>query len=152
MNRRTFGSRAALSSSYVLRISFGVIPPFASASIFTLTKLMPLRITGGRCGCGVAGGCAGGCPSTVPGTGWARTPAPRPTTSRPAARRRACARIADDNIPSMAEQTMEHAQPLTRLAEDEVLFRDSVREFADGQIRPLVREMDEQAKIPRALV
>jgi acyl-CoA dehydrogenase len=52
----------------------------------------------------------------------------------------------------MAKQTMEHAQPLTQLAEDEVLFRDSVRKFADGQIRPLVREMDEQAKIPRALV
>ena len=52
----------------------------------------------------------------------------------------------------MAEQTMEHAQPLTVLAEDEVLFRDSVREFAEAQIRPLVREMDEQAKIPRVLV
>jgi acyl-CoA dehydrogenase len=52
----------------------------------------------------------------------------------------------------MAEQTMEHAQPLTLLAEDEVLFRDSVREFAEGQIRPLVREMDEHAKIPRSLV
>jgi alkylation response protein AidB-like acyl-CoA dehydrogenase len=52
----------------------------------------------------------------------------------------------------MAEQTMEHAQPLTVLAEDEGLFRDSVREFADRQIRPLVREMDEQAKIPRALI
>ena len=47
---------------------------------------------------------------------------------------------------------MEHAQPLTLLAEDETLFRGSVREFAEGQIRPLVREMDEQAKIPRALV
>ena len=34
----------------------------------------------------------------------------------------------------MAEQTMEHAQPLTVLAEDEQLFRDSVREFADGVI------------------
>ena len=52
----------------------------------------------------------------------------------------------------MAEQTIEHAQPLTVLAEDEALFRDSVREFAEGQIRPLVREMDEQAKMPRALV
>ena len=52
----------------------------------------------------------------------------------------------------MAEQTIEHAQPLTVLAEDESLFRDSVREFAEGQIRPLVREMDEQAKIPRALI
>ena len=52
----------------------------------------------------------------------------------------------------MAEQTLEHAQPLTLLADDETLFRDSVREFAEGQVRPLVREMDEQAKIPRALV
>jgi alkylation response protein AidB-like acyl-CoA dehydrogenase len=52
----------------------------------------------------------------------------------------------------MAHQTMEHPQPLTLLAEDEVLFRDSVREFAEAQIRPLVREMDEHAKIPRSLV
>ena len=41
------------------------------------------------------------------------------------------------------------AQPLTTLSEDERLFRDSVYEFADREIRPLVREMDEQAKIPR---
>ena len=52
----------------------------------------------------------------------------------------------------MAEQTLEHAQPLTVLAEDELIFRDSVREFALAQVRPLVREMDEQAKVPRALV
>src|SRR6476646_8727119 len=52
----------------------------------------------------------------------------------------------------MAEQTIEHAQPLTLLAEDEALFRDSVREFAERQVRPLVREMDEQAKIPKDLV
>jgi alkylation response protein AidB-like acyl-CoA dehydrogenase len=42
--------------------------------------------------------------------------------------------------------------PLTTLAEDEQLLRDSVREFARGQIRPLVAEMDEHAKIPRALI
>ena len=48
--------------------------------------------------------------------------------------------------------TMEHAPALTVLAEDEALFRESVREFADRRIRPLVREMDEQAKIPRDLV
>jgi alkylation response protein AidB-like acyl-CoA dehydrogenase len=52
----------------------------------------------------------------------------------------------------MAEQTMEHAQPLTLLAEDELLFRGSVREFAEGNIRPLVREMDEEARIPRSLI
>src|SRR5499427_11075974 len=52
----------------------------------------------------------------------------------------------------MAEKTLEHAQPLTVFAEDEVIFRDSVREFAEAQVRPLVREMDEHAKIPRPLV
>jgi alkylation response protein AidB-like acyl-CoA dehydrogenase len=52
----------------------------------------------------------------------------------------------------MAEQTIEHAQPLTVFAEDEAIFRDSVREFAQAQVRPLVREMDEHAKIPRALL
>src|SRR3954463_8598672 len=52
----------------------------------------------------------------------------------------------------MAQETLEHAQPLTVLAEDELIFRDSVREFANAQVRPLVREMDEHAKIPRALV
>jgi alkylation response protein AidB-like acyl-CoA dehydrogenase len=41
---------------------------------------------------------------------------------------------------------------LTRLAEDESLFRDSVYEFADREIRPLVRDMDEHARIPRALI
>jgi alkylation response protein AidB-like acyl-CoA dehydrogenase len=49
-------------------------------------------------------------------------------------------------------ETLEHASALTVLAEDEALFRDSVREFAQARIRPLVREMDEQAKIPRDLV
>jgi len=38
------------------------------------------------------------------------------------------------------------------LSEDERLLRDSVREFAEAQVRPLVREMDEQARIPRSLV
>jgi short-chain 2-methylacyl-CoA dehydrogenase len=42
--------------------------------------------------------------------------------------------------------------PLTVLSDDERLFRDSVYEFADREIRPHVREMDEKAKIPRPLV
>ena len=41
---------------------------------------------------------------------------------------------------------------LTDLSEDERILRDSIREFAEGQIRPLVREMDEHAKIPKDLV
>jgi alkylation response protein AidB-like acyl-CoA dehydrogenase len=42
--------------------------------------------------------------------------------------------------------------PLTALSDDEQLLRASVREFAEGSIRPLVREMDEHAKIPRSLI
>ncbi len=42
--------------------------------------------------------------------------------------------------------------PLTRLSEDERLLRDSVYEFADRELRPLVREMDEHAKMPRAVL
>jgi alkylation response protein AidB-like acyl-CoA dehydrogenase len=41
---------------------------------------------------------------------------------------------------------------LTTLREDEALFRNSVYEFADREIRPAVREMDEQARIPRQLI
>ena len=42
--------------------------------------------------------------------------------------------------------------PLTTLSDDERLFRDSVYEFADRDIRPHVREMDEHAKLDRALI
>jgi alkylation response protein AidB-like acyl-CoA dehydrogenase len=42
--------------------------------------------------------------------------------------------------------------PLTSLAADEALFRDSVYEFATREVRPLVREMDEKASIPRGLI
>jgi alkylation response protein AidB-like acyl-CoA dehydrogenase len=41
---------------------------------------------------------------------------------------------------------------LTTLREDETLFRNSVYEFADREIRPSVRDMDEQARIPRQLI
>jgi len=53
------------------------------------------------------------------------------------------------------EFTVEHTDTppaLTTLAEDEVLLRDSVAEFAEAQIRPLVREMDEHAKFPKELL
>jgi alkylation response protein AidB-like acyl-CoA dehydrogenase len=52
----------------------------------------------------------------------------------------------------VAQDTASLPQPLTVLSEDEQILRDSVREFADAQVRPLVREMDEQAKIPKQLV
>jgi alkylation response protein AidB-like acyl-CoA dehydrogenase len=47
-------------------------------------------------------------------------------------------------------ETMNSA--LTTLSEDERLFRDSVYEFADREIRPLVREMDEHAKVDKSLI
>src|SRR5438874_5542115 len=50
------------------------------------------------------------------------------------------------------QHTETAAQALTTLSEDERLFRDSVYEFADREIRPLVREMDEHAKFPPALI
>jgi alkylation response protein AidB-like acyl-CoA dehydrogenase len=52
----------------------------------------------------------------------------------------------------MSQEIAETVQPLTTLADDERMFRESVREFAERRIRPLVREMDEQAKIPRTLI
>ncbi len=52
----------------------------------------------------------------------------------------------------MTEHTAEHVPPLTVFAEDELLFRDSVREFANARVRPLVREMDEQASMSAALI
>src|SRR5258708_20698873 len=43
------------------------------------------------------------------------------------------------------------ARPLTTLSEDEQMFRDSVREFAEGEIRKRVEEMDEQSRLDPAL-
>jgi alkylation response protein AidB-like acyl-CoA dehydrogenase len=55
--------------------------------------------------------------------------------------------------PTPAAATPSELRPaLTRLAEDEQIFRDSVYEFADREIRPHVREMDEQAKMPRPII
>ncbi len=44
-----------------------------------------------------------------------------------------------------AEQSL--VQPLTVLSEEEKLFQASVREFAEAEIKPYVREMDEKQKI-----
>jgi len=43
------------------------------------------------------------------------------------------------------------AIPLTTLSEDESMFRASVREFAEGEIRPRVEQMDEAAKLDPAI-
>src|SRR6202161_4143885 len=42
--------------------------------------------------------------------------------------------------------------PLTTLTEDEILFRDNIRQFADERLRPLVKEMDEKGIFDKALI
>jgi alkylation response protein AidB-like acyl-CoA dehydrogenase len=42
--------------------------------------------------------------------------------------------------------------PLTVLSEDERLFRDEVRHFAEERVRPHVARMDEEGRIPRELI
>jgi alkylation response protein AidB-like acyl-CoA dehydrogenase len=42
--------------------------------------------------------------------------------------------------------------PLTDLSEDERLFQEAVRDFAEERVRPLVHKMDEESAIPRALI
>src|SRR6266487_823433 len=43
-------------------------------------------------------------------------------------------------------------RPLTTLSEDEQMFRSSVREFAEGELRPRVEKMDENGKLDPALI
>lgn len=43
-------------------------------------------------------------------------------------------------------------QPLVALTEDEVLFRENVRQFAEDSVRPKAREMDEKGVFERALI
>jgi alkylation response protein AidB-like acyl-CoA dehydrogenase len=42
--------------------------------------------------------------------------------------------------------------PLTVLTDDEILFRDNIRQFADEKIRPLVKEMDERGIFDKDLL
>jgi alkylation response protein AidB-like acyl-CoA dehydrogenase len=48
--------------------------------------------------------------------------------------------------------TQVRSLPLTDLSEDERLFRGMVRQFAEEEVRPLIRQMDEESTIPRALI
>jgi butyryl-CoA dehydrogenase/short/branched chain acyl-CoA dehydrogenase len=43
-------------------------------------------------------------------------------------------------------------QPLLALTEDEQLFRDSIRQFAEEAVRPLVKEMDEKGVFEHSLI
>jgi butyryl-CoA dehydrogenase/short/branched chain acyl-CoA dehydrogenase len=42
--------------------------------------------------------------------------------------------------------------PLTDLSEDEGMFRNQVRQFAEEKVRPLVSKMDAEARMPRELI
>src|SRR4030095_2546414 len=42
--------------------------------------------------------------------------------------------------------------PLTVLSEDEELFRDSCRSFAEERIKPLVRRMDDEARLEKSII
>ena len=44
------------------------------------------------------------------------------------------------------------APPLTRLTEEERLLQSNVRAFAEAEVAPLVREMDDRAQMPRSLI
>jgi len=54
----------------------------------------------------------------------------------------------------MPETTLQAAlpAPLTALTEDEILFRDNIRQFADEKVRPLVKEMDEKGVFEKDLI
>ena len=53
----------------------------------------------------------------------------------------------------MSETALQSAPtPLTTLTEDEILFRDNIRQFADDKIRPLVKKMDEKAVFEKSLI
>src|SRR5216684_7608584 len=53
----------------------------------------------------------------------------------------------------MPETALQSAPtPLTSFTEDEILFRDNVRQFADDKVRPLAKEMDEKGVFDEALI
>src|SRR5258708_8410880 len=57
-----------------------------------------------------------------------------------------------DSAMSTATEQIAPPQPLLALTEDEILFRDNVRQFADEALRPKVREMDEKGVFDRDLI
>ena len=48
--------------------------------------------------------------------------------------------------------TADIPSPLTTLTEDEILFRDNIRQFADERVRPLAKEMDEKGVFDKDLI
>jgi alkylation response protein AidB-like acyl-CoA dehydrogenase len=55
-------------------------------------------------------------------------------------------------MPETVVQKAAGPPPLVALTEDEVLFRDNIRQFADEKVSPLVREMDEKGVFDQTLI
>jgi alkylation response protein AidB-like acyl-CoA dehydrogenase len=58
----------------------------------------------------------------------------------------------DKSAMSQTAAELQTHRPLTALNEDEEMFRASVREFAEGELRPRVEAMDEAGKLDPALI
>jgi alkylation response protein AidB-like acyl-CoA dehydrogenase len=56
------------------------------------------------------------------------------------------------NFPGMTNTTATATPPLTQLSEEEELFRATVREFAETEVRPYVHEMDEAGSFRPELI
>src|SRR6202040_3202729 len=54
----------------------------------------------------------------------------------------------------MPETTLQapSPSPLTSFSEDEIMFRNNIRQFADERVRPLVKEMDEKGIFDKSLI
>jgi short-chain 2-methylacyl-CoA dehydrogenase len=52
----------------------------------------------------------------------------------------------------MSDDATRRSLPLTDLSDDENMFREQVRSFAEKEVRPLVAQMDKDAQIPRTIV
>ncbi|MGZ4824233.1 MAG: acyl-CoA dehydrogenase [Terriglobales bacterium] len=55
-------------------------------------------------------------------------------------------------MPELAAQRNETPAPLVALTEDEQLFRDNIRQFAEEKVAPLSREMDEKGVFEHSLI
>lgn len=52
----------------------------------------------------------------------------------------------------MDSDTTSARPPLTQFSDDELMFRDAIARFADEEVRPRVKEMEQAGKLDRALI
>jgi alkylation response protein AidB-like acyl-CoA dehydrogenase len=55
-------------------------------------------------------------------------------------------------MPEVIASKAEAPKPLVSLTEDEILFRDNIRQFAEETVRPQVKEMDEKGVFEHSLI